>query len=144
LVALLTWDNEAVSNSQTQQIHETLAARNQHMTNIGRIKTALEFLKDNQGFKVGGLFLSRKDNVVYVSGFTNFNDPKNMNKRIAIRELEDAKAEFNDYIEIVPEFKDFLKNKEIKYILAYDYGMGNIGICSEIKGVITWEYKLAD
>jgi hypothetical protein len=114
------------------------------MTDISRIKTALEFLKDNQGFKVGGLFLSGKDNIVYVSGYTNYNDLKNINKRIAIRELEDTKAEFNDYLEIVPEFKDFLKNREIKFSLAYDYGMGSIGICSEIKGVITWEHQLAD
>lgn len=114
------------------------------MTDISRIKIALEFLKDNQGFKVGGLFLSRKDNVVYVNGFTNYNDLKNINKRIAIRELEDTKAEFNDYLEIVPEFKDFLENKEIEYSLVYDYGMGSIGICNEKKGVITWEYQLAD
>lgn len=114
------------------------------MTDISRIKTTLEFLKGSQGFKVGGLFLSRKDNAIYVNGFTSCKDLKNINKRIAIRELENTKAEFNDYLEIVPEFKDFIKNKEIKYSLAYDYGMGSIGICNEKKGVINWEYQLAD
>lgn len=114
------------------------------MTDTSRIKIALEFLKNNQGFQVGELLLSCKDNVIYVSGFTSYNDLKNINKSIAIRELEDTKVKFNGYIEIVPEFNDFLKNKEIKYSLAYDYGMGSIGICSEKNGVFTWEYQPAD
>lgn len=54
--------------------------KNQYMTDISRIKTALEFLKENQGFKVGGLNLSCKDNIVYVSGSTNYNDLININK----------------------------------------------------------------
>lgn len=114
------------------------------MTDIGRIKAALEFLKDYQGFNVGGLFVSRTDNVINVAGSTNYSFVQNVNKRIAIKELENTKAEFNDYVEALPEFKDFMKNKEIKYYLILDYGKGSIPICSEINGVITWECKISD
>jgi hypothetical protein len=114
------------------------------MTEISRIRAALEFLKDNQGFNVGGLFLSHLDNVVYVVGSTSYYYIENINKRIAIKDLEDTKAEFNDYVEILPELKSFLKNKEIKYSLIFDYGKGGINICSEINGVITWECQISD
>ena len=114
------------------------------MTDLSRIKSALEFLKDNEGFNVGGLFLSHKDNVVHVAGCTNYNYIENINKRIAIKELEDTKAEFNEYVEALPEFKDFLKNKEINYYLILDYGKGSIPICSEKKGEINWDINIAD
>jgi len=114
------------------------------MTDISRIKDALKFLKDNQGLKVGNLFLSCKDNIVYVAGFTNYSDLKNINKRIAVKELEETKVEFKESILLVPEFNDFLKNKLVKYILSYDYGMGAIEICNEINAVLTWEYQLVD
>jgi hypothetical protein len=114
------------------------------MTHISRIKAALEFLKDNQGFNVGGLFVSRTDNVIHVTGYTNFSFIENLNKRIAIKEMENTKAEFNDYIEALPEFKDFMKNKEIKYYLNLDYGKGSIPICSETNGVITWLCQISD
>jgi hypothetical protein len=114
------------------------------MTEISRIRAALEFLKDNQGFKVGGLFVSRTDNVVHIAGSTNYSYIENINRRIVIKELENTKAEFNDYVEALPEFKDFMKNKEIKYYLILDYGKGSIPICSEINGVITWECQISD
>ena len=86
------------------------------MTDLSRIKATLEFLKDNQGFNVGGLFVSRTDNVIHVAGSTNYSFVENLNKRIAIKELENTKAEFNEYVEALPEFKDFMKNKEIYHL----------------------------
>jgi hypothetical protein len=114
------------------------------MTDISRIKAALEFPKDYQGFNVGGLFVSRTDNVINVAGSTNYSFIENLNKRIAIKEMGNTKAEFNDYVEALPEFKDFMKDKEIKYYHILDYGKGSIPICSEINGVITWECQISD
>jgi len=54
------------------------------MTDKSRIKAALEFLKDNQGFKVGGLYLAPRVNEISVVGQTNYNNTDNLNKRIAI------------------------------------------------------------
>ena len=120
------------------------AKKSQHMTDISRIKSSLEFLKDNQTFKVGELVLYHKDNTVFVTGYTNYNDLKNVNKRIALGELEDTKAEFKDYMDLVPEFLNFMKNKQIVYSLNYDYGMGSIIICREINSEIKWEQQLSD
>lgn len=114
------------------------------MTDISRIKATLEFLKDSQGFNVGGLFVSRTDNIIHVAGSTNYSFIENLNKRIAITELENTKAEFNDYVEALPEFQEFMKNKEIKYYLILDYGKGSIPICSEKKGEIIWDCQIAD
>jgi hypothetical protein len=114
------------------------------MTEIARIKAALEFLKDNHGFKVGGLFLSIRDNVVFVAGSTNYDDLKNVNKRIATRELNEIKVEFNEYIELVPEFKNFLKGKSIEYFLTYNVGMSDILICSESNEKMKWEQELME
>jgi hypothetical protein len=114
------------------------------MTDLTRIKAALEFLKDYQGFNVGGLFVSRTENVIHVAGSTNYSFIENLNKRIAIKEMENTKAEFNDYVEALPEFKDFMKNKVIKYYLILDYGKGSIPIFSEINGAITWECQISD
>jgi len=128
-------------------IHATVgskAKKTQHMTDISRIKSSLEFLKDNQTFKVGELVLYHKDNTVFVTGYTNYNDLKNVNKRIALRELEDTKAEFKDYMDLVPEFLDFMKSRQIVYSLNYDYGMGSIIICREINSEIKWEQQLSD
>ncbi len=61
------------------------------------IQAELGFLKDNQGFKVGVLYLAPRENEIVVAGQTNDNDTDNLNKRIALNELKDIKAEFNDY-----------------------------------------------
>lgn len=114
------------------------------MTHISRIKAALEFLKDSQGFNVGGLFVSRTENVIHVAGSTNYSFIENINKRIALTELENTKAEFYDYVEALPEFQEFMKNKEIKYYLILDYGKGSIPICSEKNGEIIWDSQIAD
>jgi hypothetical protein len=114
------------------------------MTDISRIKAALEFLKDSQGFNVGGLFVSRTDNLIHVAGCTNYSFIENLNKRIAITELKNTKAEFKDYVEALPEFQEFMKNKEIKYYLSLDYGKGSIPICSEKNEEITWDSQIAD
>jgi len=114
------------------------------MTDKSRIKAALEFLKDNQGFKVGGLFLSPGKSIISVVGQTNYNDPDNLNKKIAIKELEDVKAEFKDYCNMDLEFDKYFKDKEVKFCLAYDYGMGGIALCNEFKGQITWSYEIKD
>jgi len=112
------------------------------MTDKKRIKTALEFLKENQGFKVGSLYLAPREKEIAVVGQTNYNNPDNLNKGIALNELENIKATFNDYREMLAEFDKYFADKEIKYCLAYTYGMGGIELCNEFKGNVTWSYKI--
>ncbi len=40
------------------------------MSDLKRIQAALEFLKDNQEFKVGGLYLEPRENEIVVVGQT--------------------------------------------------------------------------
>ena len=114
------------------------------MTDIKRIQTALEFLKDNQGFKVGGLYLAPRENEIVVVGQTNYNDADNLNKGIALNELRAIKAEFNDYRDLNADFNSFFNNKTIRFCLAYDYGMGGIELCNDLNGAITWSYVIKD
>ncbi len=114
------------------------------MTDINRIMAALEFLKDKQGFKVGGLYLASRKDMIVVVGQTNYNDPDYLNKRIAAKELENVKAEFSEYRNLVKEFNDYFADKEIKFCLAYDYGMGGIELCNELNGKINWTYNIKD
>ena len=117
---------------------------NNSMTDNSRVKAALEFLKDNQGFKVGGLYLAPRKSEIAVVGQTNYNDPDNLNKKTAINELDDIKAEFNDYRNLNAEFDNYFTDKKIKFCLAYDYGMGGIELCNESDGTITWSYDIKD
>ena len=114
------------------------------MTDLRRIQAALGFLKDNQGFKVGGLYLAPRENEIAVVGQTNYNNTDNLNKRIALNELKDIKAEFNDYRDLDADFNCFFKNKTIRFCLAYDYGMGGIELCNDLNGNITWSYDIKD
>lgn len=114
------------------------------MTDLKRIQAALEFLKDNQGFKVGGLYLSPRENEIAVVGQTNYNDTDNLNKGIALNELKDIKAEFNDYRDLNADFNNFFKDKTIRFCLAYDYGMSGIELCNDLNGRITWSYDIKD
>ncbi len=41
-------------------------------------------------------------------GFTNYNDVKNVNKTIALREFDDTKAEFKEYVYLVSELFAFI------------------------------------
>lgn len=105
-----------------------------------RIKTAMEFLKDGKSFKVGDLRLGMDDGShMYVTGWSQYSNIENLTKHQALRELEEIKILFQRMIDVSQELKEFIRDKIIKYNLAFDYGMGAIGICSELEGIVKWE-----
>ena len=59
-------------------------------------------------------------------------------------ELFEVKRLFSQMVENSTEFAEFIKQRQIEYYLAYDYGMGGIGLCSEIDGQIKWETIVRD
>ena len=61
---------------------------------IGRIKTALEFLKDRQPFSVGDLRLGIENKIVTVTGWSQYSNKENLTKRQAIKELDEIKISF--------------------------------------------------
>ena len=109
-----------------------------------RVRTALEFLKDEQRFNVGGLYLSPRENEIWIVGQTNYNDPDNLNKSIALEELNSVKGELHHYFKLVPEFEEHFNNRNIRFCLAYTYGMGGIELCNEHNGKLTWTYNIKD
>ncbi len=114
------------------------------MPNTARLKTTLEFLKDNQGFKIENLYLSCKNNVIRVNGFTNYGSTEFMNKKIALEELQNVKDEFCDLKTSLAEFKDFVADKQIIYSLSLDDGKGAFGICEELNNFLKWIVEIPD
>lgn len=117
---------------------------NTTIDDINRIKVALDFLKEQQGFNVGGLYLSPRKDEIAIVGQTNYNDLDNLNKKIAKQELENIKAKFKEYRNWVKEFDDYFNDKNIRFCLAYDYGMGGIELCNESNGKIRWSYNIKE
>ena len=108
-----------------------------------RIQIAVEFLKDKQSFRVGGLKFGMDGKYdMYVVGWSQYLNLENITKNQALSELALVKKEFMRILDLSSELKDFIQDKNINYNLAFDYGMGSIGICSEKNGVLEWEIEL--
>lgn len=109
---------------------------------LERIDVAVLFLKENKSFRVGDLRFGMIDGKnMFVTGWTEYSNIENINKEIAVRELSEIKLLFTKMIKTSLSLKEFIKDKAIKYNLAFNYGMGSYGICSEKDGVIKWEYE---
>lgn len=109
----------------------------------GRIKTAVEFLMDGQSFKVGDLRLGMNGKYdMYVTGWSQYLNLENLTKHQALKELEEIKNLFKQMLDVSQELRNFVHDKRMKYNLAFNYGMGAIGICSEKNGAVEWETEL--
>lgn len=110
---------------------------------LGRIKTAIEFLKDNIPFRVGELYMGIDESgFLNITGASQSIDLRNITKRIALQELDEIKSIFWKMVSIFLELKDFISDKQIKFNLDFDYGMGDIRIFSENDGVVEWKVEL--
>lgn len=104
-----------------------------------RIKSGIEFLKAGLPFKVGDLYWGiDKDSYFNVTGVSKYIHFENITKGIALAELSDIKSVFFRMVDTSTELNQFIKDRKIKFNLDYDYGMGDIRICSEIDGVVNW------
>lgn len=110
---------------------------------LGRIKTAIEFLKDGFPFRVDKLYMGiSEDGYLNITGVSQYTDLKYITKQGALSELSEIKFLFEKMVSISSELKDFASDKEIKFNLDFDYGMGSIRICSEMKDLLKWEYDI--
>ena len=108
-----------------------------------RIKTAIEFLKDGQSFKVGDLRLGMDNKTnMYITGWSQYSNIESLTKKQALKELEEIKTIFKRMIDASQELNNFIRGKSLKYNLAFNYGMGAVDICSEKDGTIRWEMEL--
>jgi len=110
-----------------------------------RIRNALLILQGGNSFKVGDLTFSTTDKgSISVAGWTVKNELKSITKRSALSELNEIKSLFNKMVQVSNELSDFINQRQIEFILGYDYGMGAIRICSEIDGQIKWETEIKE
>lgn len=110
-----------------------------------RIKNAVILLTDEHSLKVGDLtFGATKNSRLSVTGWTRCNELQNLTKNKALTELDEIKDLFQEMISVSSELKDFAKSRAVEYYLNYDYGMGGLGICSEIGGQIKWATTLEE
>lgn len=109
-----------------------------------RIKTALEFLKNGQSFRVGELRLGAENpKTIEVAGWSKYTNFTNLTKHQCLRELEEIKALFYKMSTTFVELKDFIKDKSIEFNLYFDdYGKGSIWICSEKDKTLIWKSNI--
>lgn len=79
---------------------------------------------------------------IYVTGWSQHYNIESLTKQQALNELDEVKRLFKAMVDESKELNEFAQEKEIKYKLAYNYGMGSIGICHEEADVIKWEREL--
>jgi hypothetical protein len=110
-----------------------------------RIKNAIEFLKDGLPFKVGELYFGIDDsNYLNITGASKFIHLQNITKRTALRELNEIKSLFEEMVLSSVDLKDFIRDKQLKFNLDFDYGMGDIRICTEKSGILKWEAEISE
>jgi hypothetical protein len=84
-----------------------------------RIKAALEIIEDGHAFRIGNLQLSKVDiSTVAVTGWTQYDDLRNLTKSIVMEELDLLKQDFNELVLASIELKEFFKDKIIEHNLA--------------------------
>ncbi len=109
----------------------------------GRIKAAVEFLKDGQSFSVGDLRLGIENNTITVTGWSQYSNIEKLTKHQALKELDEIKILFKRMIDASTELRNFIAEKKTEYNLYFDdYGKGSIIICSEKDGIVKWEMEL--
>jgi hypothetical protein len=110
-----------------------------------RIKNAIILLSDGHPFKVGDLtFGCDKQNNFFVSGWVGSFELKNISKTRALNELTETKQLFSKILAVSTDLKKFIENRNVEYLLCYNYGMGSIELCRERNGNIEWTTELND
>lgn len=117
---------------------------------LSRIKNAIILLKAGKSYNIGDLYFTIKRRMIIdleekgtiqILAYTKCSSLELMTAKYAVYELKDIKRALTDLENISEEFRVFIKNYNIEYVLSYNYGMGAIGICTQKNDVIEWLYK---
>lgn len=118
---------------------------------LSRIRNTIMLLSKGKRYNIGDLYFSlkrrkildfKKEDTIQILTYTKCQSLELMTKEYAFYELEDIKRALNDLKNLSEEFRVFIKDYDIEYVLSYNYGMGAIGICSQKNDAIEWIYKL--
>jgi hypothetical protein len=103
-----------------------------------RIKSAIIILSTGNPYNIGDINFNYSEGFFSVTGWSLSGDLKYISHNSACKELCEIKILFKKMTGASKELSDFIANKNIAFILKFDYGMGAIEICSECNGVIKW------
>jgi hypothetical protein len=110
---------------------------------LKRIESAILILSEGHPFRIENLYLGlNSNNLLNVTGASIRNDLESLNRENCLTELAQIKFHFAEISQKSKILRTFLKGKKIKFNLDFDYGMGDIRICSELDGVLNWDYDL--
>lgn len=108
-----------------------------------RINTAMSVLLEGLPFRIGDLFLGFDNHgCLNVTAASRSVSLKGITKQSALDELVEIKELFSKLLSMSDSFRTFVTTTEIQYNLDFDYGMGDIRICSERNGFVEWHYQI--
>lgn len=113
------------------------------MSDIDRLKSAVDSMKQGSYLKVGALTLGYHfPNEIHVTGYTDWS-LENLTEDRAIEDLNDFKRIFIEMKKASEELSEYSESKRLIFQLSYNYGMGSILICKELDGQVLWsdEFK---
>lgn len=112
---------------------------------LNRIKNALIIVKTGKAFVVDKLTLSAKNkNTFVVAGTSRKKNIEEVRKSLALKELHEVKMLFKSMLLISSELSEFIKQREVSFHLYFNYGMGELEICSDIEGKTKWELEIKE
>jgi len=91
---------------------------------------------------LGDLRLEKLNEVLAVTGWTNFTVLENLTQAQALNELAEIRELFARIEHECPQFLALCEASRVRFILDLDYGNGAAGICQEEAGTVTWIAKL--
>jgi hypothetical protein len=108
--------------------------------NPKRISIAIEIIDAGEVFNVNGLQFQKRDQMLLVSGWSNYVLIQNIDRDIASKELHAIKDTFHSLLSEFQELKDYIGQFSINYALLYDdNGKCSITICEERGNSIIWK-----
>lgn len=103
------------------------------------IKNIVELLDKGERPKIGDIAISKSDNnVLNVSGWTNYSDIGSIEEKIARQELDEIKTLFLRLQDESPEFKSYCLNKKIILNLCIDMYKAGLLVCALVDGEFKW------
>jgi len=107
---------------------------------VTRINSVLSLLPEGHRLKIGDLTMQLiAPNLVQIIGWSRSNALENIIEQSALIELNETIEIFKEMVSASEALNSFISGKQIEFVLAYDYGMGSLHICTEIDGKVNWK-----
>lgn len=107
--------------------------------NTKKTLAAIDIIESGEVFSINEIQFVKRDNILLVSGSSNYISINSINKDIAIKELQSIKDVFYSLLDEWEDFKNYTKKISVDFVLFYDdNGKCSITICEEKNNIIFW------